>query len=250
MTRVFVPLLSFAVLVAASPRAGAQEPKEIITKAIKAHGGEEALTKYQAMVAKNKGRITLPGVGEVEFTQEVSYMLPDKFRDSTELTINGMNFTVLTLISGDTISMELNGKKMEAPEAVQAAMKDIRYVLKVGRLVTLVKDKGYEFAPVGEVTVEGKPAVGLRVSAKGQKDVNLFFDKDTGLLVKLEHRTVQGTSGNEITEERIVVGYQKTKQDLPVPKKVIVKHDGTTFLEAEVQEAEFLEKIDDGQFKK
>src|SRR5438067_12886536 len=104
MTRVLVPLLSVAVLVAAGPRAGAQEPKDLIAKAIKAHGGEEALTKYQAATAKNKGTIDLPGVGKVEFTQEVSYMLPDKFRDSTDLTVNGMNITVLTLASGDAIS--------------------------------------------------------------------------------------------------------------------------------------------------
>jgi hypothetical protein len=250
MTRVLVPLLSVAVLIAAGSRAGAQEPKDIIAKAIKAHGGEEALTKYPAAVAKNKGTLDLPGVGKVEFTQDVSYMLPDKFREEVSLSVNGMNFSVLTLVSGDTISMELNGNKMDPPEATKTALKDVGHLLKVGRLVTLVKDQGYEFSAVGEVMVEGKPALGVRVSAKDRKDINLYFDKETGLLAKMEHRTTNAATGDEVNEERIVVGYQKTKQDLPIPKKVIVKHDGKTFLEAEVQEAEFLEKIDDGQFKK
>jgi hypothetical protein len=250
MTRVLVPMLSVAVLAAAGPRATAQEPKDLIAKGIKAHGGEEALTKYQAATMKNKGTIDLPGVGKIEFTQEVSYMLPDKFRDSTDLTINGMNISVLTLVNGDTISLELNGNKMDPPEAAKTALKDVRHLLKVGRLVPLVKEKGYEFAPIGEAVVEGKPAVGVRVSAKDRKDVSLYFDKETGLLAKLEHRTAKAGTGEEVTEERIIVGYQKTKQDLPIPKKVIVKHDGTTFLEVEVQEADFLEKIDDGQFKK
>jgi hypothetical protein len=177
-------------------------------------------------------------------------MLPDKFREDVALTVNGMNFNVITLVSGDTISIDLNGNKMEAPEAAKIALKDVGYLLKVGRLVTLVKDKGYEFSPIGEVMVEGKPALGVRVLAKDRKDINLYFDKETGLIAKLEHRTTNASTGTEVTEERIVVGYQKTKQDIPMPKKVIVKHDGKTFLEAEVLEAEFLEKIDDGQFKK
>jgi len=250
MTRVLVPLLSVVVLASAGPRAGAQEPKDVIAKAIKAHGGEEALTKYRAATAKNKGSIDLPGVGKVEFTQDVAYMLPDKLRDSMDLTINGMNISVLTLVSGDAISLEVNGMKVETPEAAKTALKDVGHLLKVGRLVSLVKDKGYELSPVGEEMVGGKPAIGVRVAAKGHQDVTLYFDKETGLIAKLEHRTTDVMTGNEISEERIIVGYQKSKQDIPVAKKVVVKRDGKTFLEAEVVEAEFLEKIDDGQFKK
>jgi hypothetical protein len=37
---------------------------------------------------------------------------------------------------------------------------------------------------------------------------------------------------------------------VPVPKKVAVKHDGKAFVEVELLEVTFLEKLDDSEFKK
>ena len=37
---------------------------------------------------------------------------------------------------------------------------------------------------------------------------------------------------------------------MPQPKKIVVKHDGKQFLEAEVVELTTLEKLDDSVFKK
>src|SRR4051794_19263276 len=63
-------LLPAPPLRAPAPRGPAadDDAKAIIAKAIKAHGGEETLAKFQAGQARNKGKIDLPGVGEVEFT--------------------------------------------------------------------------------------------------------------------------------------------------------------------------------------
>ena len=87
MSRWLVRSLAVAVLLGVSPaaRAADDDPKEIIAKAIKAHGGEEHLTKYKAAKMKAKGKINIPGVGEVEFTQETAYMLPDKFREGLDI---------------------------------------------------------------------------------------------------------------------------------------------------------------------
>src|SRR5262245_35358326 len=98
MSLMLVPSLAVAVLVGFGPmaRAADDEPKEIIAKAIKAHGGEEFLTKNKAAKLKSKGKINIPGAGEFEFTQETAYMLPDKFRDGIDFTINNMNIAVRT----------------------------------------------------------------------------------------------------------------------------------------------------------
>ena len=42
----------------------------------------------------------------------------------------------------------------------------------------------------------------------------------------------------------------KNKDGIPFPKKVLVKHDGKTFLEAEMVESTMLEAIDEAEFKK
>lgn len=251
MSRALSPLLSAVVLLAAAPgiRAADDDPKAILTRAIKTHGGEEFLTKHQAARSTNKGKINIPGLGEAEFTQEIQYMLPDKLKDSLELSIAGQKVTVATLMNGDKISIDAAGKPVEITDAIKTAMKDATQMMKVARLVPLVKDKEYELSLFGEAKVEDKPAVGVRVAEKGQKDITLFFDKATGLLVKVERRTVEGATGNEVNEERIVREYAKDKDGIPIPKKLLIKHDGKTFIEAE-GEITYLEKIDDSEFRK
>ncbi len=66
--------------------------------------------------------------------------------------------------------------------------------------------------------------------------------------MKIEHRTTSPGGEAEVTEERIILEYQKGPEGLMVPKKVLVKHDGKTFLEATVEEYTPLEKIDDSEF--
>ena len=251
MSRLYTVLFSVAGLAVlfASPLAqAADEPKDILEKAIKAHGGEKVLTKYQAAELKTKGKIDLPGVGEVEFTQETSYMLPNKYRDSMELKIQGQNIPVLTLVNGDKISIEANGQAVAIDDKIKEAVKIIPQILKIQRLVPL-RDKKYELSIIGEDKVEGKKVVGIRVSGKKQKEVSLYFYKDSGLIAKIQFRNIDASSGNEVDEERIVTEYRK-QDGIPVPKTVLVKRDGKKLLETEVTEIKMLEKLDDSVFTK
>jgi hypothetical protein len=253
MRRVLIPVLSVFVTCGLCSLAHAADAdvKAILDKAIKAHGGEEALTKYKASQSKNKGKITLPGLGETEFTQETSTMLPDKFKEMLELDIGGQKVSVTTVVNGDKVYIKANGNEVPINDNIKKALDDARFMMKSARLVSLLKDKDVELSTAGEDKVEGKPTLRILVKAKGQKDVSLFFDKETGLLAKVERRTTDGNTGNEITEERIILEYSKPgKEGLSMPKKVLVKHDGDKFLEAEVLESKPLEKLDDSEFDK
>jgi hypothetical protein len=254
MRRTLLPLLSIGLLLGltAGSRAADDDPKAVLAKAIKAHGGEEALTKYKATQSKTKGKLfNLPVIGEAEFTQEAASMLPDKAKETMTLDVGGQKVNVVTIMNGDTFSIESAGMDVPITDDIKKALKGAQYMMKVARLVSLVKDKDYELSALGEVKVEDKPAVGVQVKSKGHNDISLFFYKDTGLLAKLEHRSVEASSGKEITEERIVVKYgDKTKEGIALPKEVLVKHDGQTFMKAEVLESKVLEKLDDSEFKK
>ena len=104
---------------------------------------------------------------------------------------------------------------------------------------------------LGAIEKNDKPAAGVLIKSKGHKDLSMYFDKETGRLAKVEHRTVEGQTGKEITEERIILEYGKPgKEGMPLPKKVLVKRDGEKFMEAEVLEAKPLEKLDDSEFTK
>jgi hypothetical protein len=250
MSRLLTASLSAVVLLAFAPSVrAADDPKEIIAKAIKAHGGEEFLTKNKAAQLKSKGKINIPGAGELDYTQDAAYMLPDKFRDTMELKVMGQNLTVLTLINGDKVTLELNGMDIPGADKVKESMKTMGHVLHVARLVPL-KEKGFELSLIGEDKVEGKKVVGVRVSKKDHKDVSLYFDKETGLMAKMEFKSVAPGTEMEVTEERIIMEYEKTKDGIPFGKKILIKHDGKTFLEGEVTEIKHFEKLDDSEFKK
>jgi hypothetical protein len=246
MRKSLIASLVGVLVLAAGVRAD-DDVKAIITKAIKAHGGEEVKNKYKAGQMKVKGKIEL--LGGLEFTQESSYMLPDKFKESIDMEVMGQKVHVVTVYNGKKIQIEANGKEINVEDKVKDVIKDTLYVMKVSQMTSLLKGKDFELSALGEVKVEGKPAVGVLVKSKGQKDVSLYFNKETGLLAKVEHRTVDPMTGNEITEERIVAEYGKT-DGVPTPKKVLINHDGNKFMELEVLETKQLEKLDDSEFAK
>ena len=181
-------------------------------------------------------------------------MLPDKFKEAIDFEVMGKKINVVTIANGDKVSIDTtvdgNNVPVKITDEIKDAMKEQQYMMKAARLVALTKDKSFQLEPLGEVKVEGKPAVGIRVSSKGHKDLSLYFNKDTGLLAKSERRSVDPMSGKEFTEERIILDYEKTKEGIPLPKKVLVKHDGEKHVEAEIVEAKWLEKLDDSEFKK
>ena len=252
MKHILLRIVSLAILVSfpATDRAADDEARAIIVKAIQAHGGEQTLTKLKAGQSRTKGKITIPNFGEVDFTQETAYLLPDKLRESMNLTVGGQKVYVLTILDGDKLSIDANDKAVEVTDNIKKAFEDVKYLMKVARLVTLLKDKSYELSAAGEIKVEDKPAVGVRVASKGNKDISLYFDKQTGLLAKLEHRTIDSQTGVEIGEERIILEYQKPSEAPALPKKILIRHDGKTYIEAEVIEGKLLETLDDGLFRK
>ena len=82
--------------------------------------------------------------------------------------------------------------------------------------------------------MDDKKVIGVRVSKRSQKDVNVYFDKETGLLTKMEYQTIDASTGKEINEERIVKEYMKNKDGIMVPKKTVIKQDGKVFAETEI----------------
>ena len=107
----------------------------------------------------------------------------------------------------------------------------------------------YEVVLTATVTakVKDKTALGLNLSREGKKDIALFIDKKTHLICKIEMRTRDLMSGQEVTEERFITEYQELAGN-KVAKKVEVLRDGKALLEAEVLEVQAFEKFDDSEF--
>src|SRR5262249_37172471 len=141
-----------------------------------------------------------------------------------------------------------NEMTMEIKDELLDAMKQAGYTQYVETLVPLLKDKGFTLSSLGEVKVNDKPAVAVKVAFKGKKDINLYFDKDTGLPVK---RDGMGIDQNlkEVMQEVYYSDY-KEFDGLKRPTKVVIHQDGKKFMEAEVTEMKFVDKFDDSEFGK
>jgi hypothetical protein len=233
------------VVFALTGRAAEDPTAAIIDKAVKAHFPKGVDTKNKGMRVKSKGTLHIMGL-DLEFTQEITIQMPNQFKEVMELTVMNKNVKVTSVYNGQKAWIRADDKDVEVTKEILDEFKEAAHGMALMQGV-FVKDKAVKFSLVGEVKVKGKPAVGVTVSRKGNKDINLFFDKKTGLIVKAELRRRDIMAGQEVTEERFITEYQDVT-DRKVAKKVEVVRDGKLFLEVEVTEVDILEKVDASEF--
>ena len=246
--RYAVLTFGFVLAVAAPVRADDEaDARKILEKAVKAHGGQEKLDKLPGGTVKFKG--TFYGTGEgIPMTGEVSAQGADKQRIDMQIEAGGMKIPVAFVLAGDKGWSKLGDDVKEFDKDELAEAKEQAYAAWVETLAPL-KDKQFQFATIGETKVEKRPALGVKVSSKGHRDVELYFDKETGLLVKYEHRVKDEMSGQEVAEESFPSEYkevQGTKQAM----KFMVKRNGKLFMEGEASEVKLYEKLDASLFTK
>src|SRR6266581_4328348 len=75
--------------------------KAIVDKAIKAHGGEEKLSKNKVISTKAKGKFYGFGEDGIDFTQESAVQAPDKIRTKIEGEAMGNKFEFIQVIGGE-----------------------------------------------------------------------------------------------------------------------------------------------------
>lgn len=219
--------------------------RELVDKAIKAHGGDN-LTKNPFLTSKMKG--TFHGLGAASaFTGEVMTQGGSKHK----LVINGefmnVQFSMMQVLNGEKGWIKINNDTTELDKDKLADVKEEIHSEWVTTLVPL-KDKTYTLSSVGEITIDKRPAIGVKATRKGHREVNLYFDKQTNLLVKTEYQ-VKDDKGQEVSQESFLSDYKDvkgTKQAM----KFSIKRDGKIYVEGEVTEAVLAEKADDNVFDK
>jgi hypothetical protein len=245
MVRLLCGWLAPVTMIAlAAPAPADDSTRAIIDKAIKAHGGAKKVAEQKAIRTKSKGRLEL--AGGLDFTQESAVQLDGKFKEVVQLEANGQQITVTTVYNGKKVWLNVNGQNQDVNDKTVEEIKEAAAIARLARL-TVLKGKEYKLNPLGEIKVDGKAAVGVKVSTKGHRDVNLYFDKKSGLLLKTERRAHDPMSRQDVTEERLITEYQ-TVDGRKVAKKVLVRRDGKKYLEVEVTEFKVVDDIDDSEF--
>jgi hypothetical protein len=225
----------------------AADARKLVEKAVKAHGGQDKLDKVPGSTVKFKG--TFHGMGDgIPITGEVSTQGADRQRVDMEVEAGGQKFPILIVFAGDKGWTKILKEVKEFDKDELAEAKESGYAAWVTTLAPL-KDDRFTLSTTGEIKVDNRPALGVKVKSKDRRDVDLYFDKETGLLVKTEHRARDAATGQEVTEEYFPSEYKEvegTKQAM----KFTVKRDGKLFLEGEITDVQLSEKLDASLFEK
>ena len=232
--------------VTGSARADDAKAKEIIAKAIEAHGGEAEMKKLESTSTKMKGTVHVMGM-EIAFSGDTASQGFDRTRIDLEIEVMNMKIRVTNIFNKDKGWAKINDDVKEMDKDQIAEATEQAHAASVARLVGL-KDKAYTLSVVGDDKVNNTPVTVVRVERKGKRDVTLSFDKKTYLLLKTETRVKDEQSGQEVTEEGFYLEYND--KGLRQPKKMSVKRDGKIFVEAEVLELHTDVKFADNSFDK
>jgi hypothetical protein len=236
---VLIPAVTFA-LMAGHLQAADPKVEEILSKAIKAQGGEEKLSKAQAATWKTKGKLTIQG-NENDMSVVATVQGLDQFYTEFEGDFGGNKFKGITVLNGDKGWRKFGDMVMEMDADAVSNEKRMIYLGMATTNPTILKAKGFKLEPAADDTVDGKPAVGLKVTGPDGKDFTIHFDKESGLPVK-QVAKVSGWMGDEYTQEALYGDY-KDFNGIKKATKLTLKRDGDEFVKQEITEFKCLEKV-------
>jgi hypothetical protein len=236
----FVSLLAvLASGVATWSRADEKDPKAIVDKGIKALGGEDKLAKATTHTTKAKGTVTFNGEDHDIKTQATVQGL-DHYRAEFEGKFGDNDIKGVTVVNGNKGWRKFGENNMEMDEEAVANEKRTIYLAVIPGTLLPLKGKDFKVEPADEEKVGDKPAVGIKVTGPDGKDFKLYFDKESGLPVKLVAKVI-GFQGDEFTMETAYAGY-KEFDGIKKATKLESKRDGEKFVISEVSDFKVLDK--------
>lgn len=233
--------LAANVVRADEPKADdAKKIEALVENAIKAGGGAEKLAKFKGLTGHDKG--TYHGTGTpLPYEAKFAWQFPDRMR----FEVIGVFTMVVDKDKGWT-HRDGTTTEMTKEQLVDETKK--RRGHNLSSLLPL-RDKENKLSLAGETKIEGRPAVGLKVTAKDQPDVTLWFDQENHLLVRLQQSVMSNEKGKHVDQEVTLREY-KPIDGIPQATKYTVKHGDEIFVEGELSDVKIAEKLDDSHFAK
>ncbi len=241
-------MICLAALALAYKAEAPSDPWAIVDRAIKQHGGPQKVAKLKSAQIKVTGTLTEPSVGAIPITLTDSWRLPEKYRTENQLEVNGMKMTRVMTLNGDKGWVALNGSFQEMDKASFEELKEQVYAESLDKLFPLLERSRFQLSTLGETEIDAHKAIGVKASAAGHRDVRLYFDEATGLLVKRAEQ-IKSDAGKDVLREVVFSGH-KPVEGVQFPTKIVGYFDGKKVLEGTVTEIKPLAKLDDALFTK
>ena len=221
-----------------SAQAQEDEVRRLVLKAQEAHGGKKLLNKYHGIQVRYKGDVDVNGM-QAKIEGEVAYNFPDRMKNVITVDINGMKIEVQQGFDGKILWLSVLGKTQEIKDKEQIAEMNANLYAEVVASLADIESKHYELTTLGGMKIKDKEAVGVRVNKKGERYVDLWFDKKTHLLVKSESRGKDPFGmGAEALQEKYYSGYMPVS-GIQTPQHLEVHNDGKRVVTMELSDTRF-----------
>jgi hypothetical protein len=234
-------LTVFASSLSASARAEDAEAKATVEKAIKALGGEEKLSKLKAVSLKSKGKLFIMG-NENDFTSESTSEGPTRLRSTFETEFGGNPFKVVMILNGEKGWRTVNDTTMAIENEDLENQKRIMYLNSITVAPSRLIGKEFTIETAAEIKVGDKPATGVKGKGPDGKEFTIYFDKESGLPVRLVAPQIRNFQGEAVTLEMNFSDY-KDFGGVKKATKMDNKYDGEKIVESEITEFKVPDKL-------
>jgi hypothetical protein len=246
--RMMLPLLlASGCLLVESPVTPADDrsaAKAVLDAAIRSHGGAAELAKTALVTRQARGVMSLFGQ-EVAFTDELVLQLPERIRWTLDAVGSGQKTRLLLIVNREKGWQSIGGSVVDIDKDRLAELHEEAYVMWLSFLLPFIKDDSFSVAPIPPGDVDGRPAAGVLVTPKGRPDAKLYFDKRSGLLVKIARRAKEAGLA---VEKEYVYRAHKPFEGVQLPTKYLELTNGKKFVEVTAISYKFLRTVGDSTF--
>jgi hypothetical protein len=222
----------------------------VIEKAIKAHRGEAAVAKHAIMRIKVEGTLDLlPGQPPAPSTMEETWQLPNRYKSVSNWEIAGKQSTTTHVFDGKQGWMDVDGQCINFSEKMVTDVMEQLFAKRVTVLAIPKEDyqKSIDVSIIEPIKINGMPAVGVLIQAKCHREIKLYFDAGSSLLVKQEVMEEDPLNGADIIVEVFYSDYQ-VKGGIKYYRKMLVFRRGRKLFDGVVTDIQWFDKLEDTVF--
>ena len=191
-----------------------------------------------------RSNLTRPSSGRWSLRRGILWQLPQHFRLTTEVGTGQDKGRVVLVVGPDKGWQSTGGMVVELGKERLEELREEAYVLWLATLTPL-RDDGFELTPLPEARQNARSLAGVKVASKGHADARLYFDKESGLLVKIERRAREA---GQAVDKEYAFGNHKEFDGVKLPTRVVELHNGGRFVDLANVSYKFLRGVNDSAF--
>jgi hypothetical protein len=225
----------------------ADEARDVVARAIEAHGGESRLARTTTGHVRASVDGSLAPGGSFKVTWDEFFDLPRRYRRTLDGTNAGMPFHLEYGVNGKQGWVRQGeGQPQESPVLQPVPLGEHWHSVLLQLLHLLDKDTRLTY--LGEEQQGGRTLLGVRAQSP-QTQANVYFDKSTQLLARARRPLPNLLAGREMIGETTYEDYHDLSR-VKYPMHMKASSGDTYSLNITVASIEFLDKIEERTFAK